>query len=42
MCRPNDHIDVVPVLPTSVEEWTYPPYSGYFDGVLVFVTSGGS
>ena len=25
-------IDVVPVDPTTVDQWTYPPYSGYFDG----------
>ncbi|KAG5645625.1 hypothetical protein DXG03_005616 [Asterophora parasitica] len=26
------HQDVVPVNPTSVDEWTHPPYSGHFDG----------
>ncbi|KAJ7881096.1 hypothetical protein B0H14DRAFT_2566062 [Mycena olivaceomarginata] len=26
------HQDVVPVEPTTVGEWTHPPYSGYFDG----------
>jgi len=25
-------IDVVPVDPTTVDQWTHPPYSGYFDG----------
>jgi len=24
--------DVVPVDPTTVDQWLYPPYSGYFDG----------
>jgi len=24
--------DVVPVDPTTVDKWTHPPYSGYFDG----------
>jgi len=27
-------IDVVPVNPETVSEWKYPPYSGYYDGVL--------
>ncbi|KAF8909393.1 carboxypeptidase S [Gymnopilus junonius] len=26
------HQDVVPVDPTTVDEWTHPPYSGHFDG----------
>ncbi|KAI0058987.1 carboxypeptidase S [Artomyces pyxidatus] len=26
------HQDVVPVDPTTVGEWTHPPYSGYYDG----------
>ncbi|KDQ61781.1 hypothetical protein JAAARDRAFT_31262 [Jaapia argillacea MUCL 33604] len=26
------HQDVVPVDPTTVEQWEHPPYSGYFDG----------
>ncbi|EIN06189.1 carboxypeptidase S [Punctularia strigosozonata HHB-11173 SS5] len=26
------HQDVVPVEPTTVDQWTHPPYSGYFDG----------
>lgn len=26
------HQDVVPVDQTSVDQWTHPPYSGYFDG----------
>ena len=26
------HQDVVPVNPDTVDEWTHPPYSGYFDG----------
>ena len=24
--------DVVPVHPNTVDQWTHPPYSGYFDG----------
>ncbi|KAF5371886.1 hypothetical protein D9757_010578 [Collybiopsis confluens] len=30
------HFDVVPVNPDTVEEWTYPPYSGYFDGESIW------
>jgi len=26
-------IDVVPVNPDTVDEWEYPPYSGYYDGM---------
>ncbi|KAJ6529669.1 hypothetical protein B0H19DRAFT_968101 [Mycena capillaripes] len=26
------HYDVVPVAPVTVDQWTHPPYSGYFDG----------
>ncbi|KAG1881228.1 hypothetical protein F4604DRAFT_1678821 [Suillus subluteus] len=26
------HQDVVPVLETTINEWQYPPFSGYFDG----------
>ncbi|KAJ7760621.1 hypothetical protein DFH07DRAFT_957457 [Mycena maculata] len=26
------HQDVVPVEPSTVSQWAYPPYSGYFDG----------
>ncbi|TFK31147.1 hypothetical protein BDQ12DRAFT_694504 [Crucibulum laeve] len=26
------HQDVVPVVPTTVDKWTHPPYSGHFDG----------
>jgi Gly-Xaa carboxypeptidase len=26
------HQDVVPVHPNTVDQWTHPPYSGYFDG----------
>lgn len=26
------HQDVVPVNPSSVDQWTYPPYSGHYDG----------
>jgi Gly-Xaa carboxypeptidase len=26
------HQDVVPVDPTTFDQWKYPPYSGYFDG----------
>ncbi|KAL2817653.1 hypothetical protein BJX63DRAFT_103148 [Aspergillus granulosus] len=30
------HQDVVPVLPDTVSDWTYPPYEGYFDGEIVW------
>ncbi|KAJ7778400.1 carboxypeptidase S [Mycena metata] len=30
------HYDVVPVAPLSVDQWTHPPYSGYFDGEFVW------
>ncbi|KAG6821197.1 hypothetical protein H0H93_004017 [Arthromyces matolae] len=30
------HQDVVPVNPETVDEWTHPPYSGYFDGTNVW------
>jgi len=30
------HQDVVPVEPTTVDQWTHPPYSGYFDGKKVW------
>ncbi|KAM5533864.1 hypothetical protein V8D89_012527 [Ganoderma adspersum] len=30
------HQDVVPVNPDTVDEWTHPPYSGYFDGERVW------
>ncbi|KIJ65646.1 hypothetical protein HYDPIDRAFT_110778 [Hydnomerulius pinastri MD-312] len=30
------HQDVVPVEPTTYDEWTHPPFSGYFDGELVW------
>ncbi|KAK1232132.1 hypothetical protein PQX77_004733 [Marasmius sp. AFHP31] len=26
------HQDVVPVEPSTVDQWTYPPYAGYYDG----------
>lgn len=26
--------DVVPVDPTTYDAWTYPPFSGHFDGLL--------
>ncbi|KAI5480436.1 peptidase family M20/M25/M40 [Pseudohyphozyma bogoriensis] len=26
------HVDVVPVNPATVDDWTHPPYSGFFDG----------
>ncbi|KAI0091719.1 carboxypeptidase S [Irpex rosettiformis] len=29
------HQDVVPVEPSTVDQWTHPPFSGYNDGVLV-------
>jgi len=28
------HQDVVPVDPDTIDEWTYPPYSGYYDGIM--------
>ncbi|KAF8341297.1 carboxypeptidase S [Cantharellus anzutake] len=30
------HQDVVPVDPTTVEEWVHPPYSGFFDGTYIW------
>ncbi|KAJ7034591.1 hypothetical protein C8F04DRAFT_956270 [Mycena alexandri] len=30
------HYDVVPVAPLSVDQWTHPAYSGYFDGEYVW------
>lgn len=27
-------VDVVPVNPESVGQWTHPPFSGHFDGTL--------
>ncbi|KAF8159671.1 hypothetical protein B0H34DRAFT_704372 [Crassisporium funariophilum] len=30
------HQDVVPVAPTTVDQWTHPPYSGFFDGERVW------
>ncbi|KAF9485495.1 carboxypeptidase S [Pholiota conissans] len=30
------HQDVVPVDPTTVDQWTHPPYSGFFDGKRVW------
>ncbi|KAF8312643.1 Zn-dependent exopeptidase [Clavulina sp. PMI_390] len=30
------HQDVVPVDPTTVNQWVHPPYSGHFDGTYIF------
>jgi Gly-Xaa carboxypeptidase len=30
------HQDVVPVDPTTVDQWTHPPYSGFFDGERIW------
>ncbi|KAK7466444.1 hypothetical protein VKT23_005166 [Stygiomarasmius scandens] len=30
------HQDVVPVDPKTVEEWSHPPYSGFFDGTYIW------
>jgi Gly-Xaa carboxypeptidase len=30
------HQDVVPVLPATVSRWTYEPFSGHFDGKLIW------
>jgi Gly-Xaa carboxypeptidase len=30
------HQDVVPVLPVTVDKWTYPPFSAHFDGRFVW------
>ncbi|KAJ4490443.1 hypothetical protein J3R30DRAFT_3279023 [Lentinula aciculospora] len=30
------HFDVVPVNPDTLSEWAYPPYSGYYDGELIW------
>jgi hypothetical protein len=29
-------LDVVPVDPTTVDQWEHPPFSGYFDGKFFF------
>lgn len=31
----HDTSDVVPVDPKTVDEWQFPPYSGFYDGQLV-------
>lgn len=30
------HQDVVPVNPSTVDQWTHPPYSGHFDGEYIW------
>ncbi|KAI0251422.1 carboxypeptidase S [Lactifluus subvellereus] len=30
------HQDVVPVNPETIDQWTYPPYSGYYDGEFIW------
>ena len=30
------HQDVVPVLDSTVEQWTHPPFSGFYDGKFVW------
>ncbi|KAL0961074.1 hypothetical protein HGRIS_006057 [Hohenbuehelia grisea] len=30
------HQDTVPVDPETIDEWTYPPFSGHFDGELIW------
>lgn len=30
------HQDVVPVLPDTVQDWTHPPYAGYYDGEIIW------
>lgn len=30
------HTDVVPVNPATVDEWTHPPYSGFYDGKSLY------
>ncbi len=30
------HQDVVPVDPTTIHKWKYPPYSGHFDGERIW------
>ncbi|KAH9970444.1 hypothetical protein BJV74DRAFT_879845 [Russula compacta] len=30
------HQDVVPVEPDTVDQWTHPPYSGYYDGEVIW------
>ncbi|KAH9975658.1 carboxypeptidase S [Russula compacta] len=30
------HQDVVPVEPKTVDQWTHPPYSGYYDGEFIW------
>ncbi|CEP64430.1 Gly-Xaa carboxypeptidase LALA0_S11e03928g [Lachancea lanzarotensis] len=36
------HQDVVPVNPTTVDDWTYPPFSGHYDNETDFVWGRGS
>lgn len=33
-------LDVVPVNPDTVDEWTHPPYSGYYDGTFECLPHG--
>ena len=30
------HQDVVPVNPSTIDQWSYPPYSGHYDGEFVW------
>ncbi|KAF9501781.1 carboxypeptidase S [Pleurotus eryngii] len=30
------HLDTVPVNPDTIESWTHPPWSGYFDGTSIW------
>ena len=35
LISPRFSPDVVPVEPTTHDDWTHPPYSGHFDGSLL-------
>lgn len=30
--RFDNAVDVVPVEPSTIDQWLHPPYSGYYDG----------
>lgn len=32
----TSHLDVVPVLPDTLDQWTYPPFDGVYDGTYLW------